>query len=247
MVPEKYNINFIFQFQKDNTPADLENTDSQDMADNTDENTDDKTGDKTLDKSDDISIYSSDSTLTKKKNPGKAKKSHNTAQEMSGITAAIDELKQLNSTIESSSSSRQEDEYDVVGKHVAIQLRQLPLLDFLDAKDEIQQVLSRYRKAIYSRNASALSSYSASSPQSNIASPSSGPSVPFSGTTCQPTETVSVHQPLQSVDHQPSHSSYKAASLETVSAQQPVQPGQIFDLNDILVKAMINANVNNML
>ncbi|KOB79196.1 Uncharacterized protein OBRU01_00903, partial [Operophtera brumata] len=91
---------------KDNTPADLENAVSQDMADNTD----DKTGDKTLDKSDDRSIYSIDSTLTKKKNPGKAKKSHNTAQEMSGITAAIDELKQLNSTIESSSSSRQEDE-----------------------------------------------------------------------------------------------------------------------------------------
>ncbi|PZC80777.1 hypothetical protein B5X24_HaOG214001 [Helicoverpa armigera] len=55
---------------------------------------------------------------------------------MSGIVAAINELKQLNSTIESSNSSQQEDEYDVVGKHVAIQLRQLPLLDFLDAKDE---------------------------------------------------------------------------------------------------------------
>lgn len=243
MVPEKYNINFVFQLQEDNTPADLENAVSQDMADNTDENNDDKMGDK----SDDRSIYSSDSTLTKKKNPGKAKKSHNTAQEMSGITAAIDELKQLNSTIESSSSSQQEDEYDVVGKHVAIQLRQLPLLDFLDAKDEIQQVLSRYRKrAIYARNASALSSYSASSPQSYIASPSSGPSVSFPGTAYQPTETVFVHQPLQSVDHQSSHSSYEAANLETVSAQQPVQPGQSFDFNDPIVKAMINANVNNM-
>lgn len=189
--------------QKDITPADLENAVSQDMDDNTDESTDEKTGDKTLDKSDDRSINSNNSTLTKKKVPGKAKKSQNTAQEISGITAAINELKQLNSNIEFSGSSQQEDEYDVVGKHVAMQLRQLPLLDFLDAKDEIQQVLSRYRKkAIYARNASALSSYSASSPQSYIASPSPGPSVAFPGN--QPTQTVSVQQPLQSVDHQSS-------------------------------------------
>lgn len=239
--------------QEDNTPADLENAVIQDMDDNTDGNTDDKTGDKTHDKSDDTSINSSDSTLTKKKNQGKAKKSHNTAQEMSGITAAINELKQLNSTIESSSSSQQEDEYDVVGKHVAIQLRQLPLLDFLDAKDEIQQVLSRYRKkAIHARNASSLSSYSSSSPQSYIPSPSPGPSVSFPGTN-QPTETVSVQQPLQSVAQQSSHASYEAVNV-TISGQQLVEllPEQsssasyIYDFNDPIVRAMTNANVNDM-
>lgn len=238
--------------QKDNTPADLENAeDMDDITDDiTDDKTGDKTGDKTLDKSDDRSINSSDS----KKKPGKAKKSHNTAQEMNGITAAINELKQLNSNIESSSSSQQEDEYDIVGKHVAIQLRQLPILEFLDAKDEIQQLLSRYRKrAIYARNASALSSYSESSPQSYIPPPSPRPSVSFPGTIYQPTETGSVQRPFQSVAHQSSHASYETVNSETVSAQQPVQPEQsssasynVIDLNDPIVRAMLNANVNNM-
>lgn len=207
--------------QKDNTPVDLENAVIQDMNDNTDENIDDKTGDRNLDKSDDRSINSSDSTLTKKKNPGKTKKSHNTAQETSGIAAAINELKQLNSTIESSSSSRQEDEYDVVGKHVAIQLRQLPLLDFLDAKDEIQQVLSRYRKrALYTRN-STLASYSASSPQSYILSPS------LNSETVLPEQSSSMQQPVQ--PEESSSASYN-----------------IIDFNDPIVRALINANVNNM-
>ncbi|CAH1963880.1 unnamed protein product [Acanthoscelides obtectus] len=110
------------------------------LEDDVSRDIDDKTYNKSID--------SSDSSLIKNKNPVQVKNKikHNITQETSGIAAAFTELKQLNSAIQTSSCSQQCDEYDVIGKHVAIQLRQLPLLDFIDAKDEIQQVLSRYRK-----------------------------------------------------------------------------------------------------
>lgn len=38
------------------------------------------------------------------------------------------------------------DECDVIGRHVALQLRQLSQIDRIDATDEIQAILSRYRK-----------------------------------------------------------------------------------------------------
>ncbi|CAH1956925.1 unnamed protein product [Acanthoscelides obtectus] len=189
--------------------------------------------DKTVNKS----IESSDTSLIKNKNPVQVKNKlkHNITQETSGIAAVINELKQLNSTIQTSSCSQQCDEYDVIGKHVAIQLRQLPLLDFIDAKDEIQQVLSRYRKkAIYARNTSAFSSYNTSSPPSYISLTSPGSSVlsdsfpepvPISD---RPAETVS-RQPVQTVVGQPSSASYEAIHF-----------------SDPLVRAMIDANMNNM-
>ncbi|CAH1989519.1 unnamed protein product [Acanthoscelides obtectus] len=127
------------------------------------------------------------------------------------------------------------DEYDFIGKHVAIQLRQLPLLDFIDAKDEIQQVLSRYRKkAIYARNTSTFSSYNTSSPTSYISLTSPGSSVPcdsFPGPvpiSDRPAETVS-RQPLQTVVGQPSNASY-----ETIHFSDPI------------VRAMVDADMNNM-
>ncbi|CAH1976191.1 unnamed protein product [Acanthoscelides obtectus] len=189
------------------------------------------------DKTDNKSIDSSDSSLIKNKNPVQVKNKikHNITQETSGIAAAINELKQLNSTIQTSSCSQQCDEYDVIGKHVAIQLRELPLLDFIDAKDEIQQVLSRYRKkAVCARNTSAFSSYNTSSPTSYISLASPGSSVPsdsFPGPvpiSDRPAETVS-RQPVQTVVGQPSNASYEGIHF-----------------GDPLVRAMIDADMNNM-
>lgn len=42
---------------------------------------------------------------------------------------------------------RSEDECDVIAKHIAMQLRQLPTSDMLQANVEIQQVLLKYRLA----------------------------------------------------------------------------------------------------
>jgi len=60
----------------------------------------------------------------------------------------VNELKKLNTTLTMSAPSPRasEDECDIIGKHVAMQLRQLQPIDMIDAKDEIQAILSRYRK-----------------------------------------------------------------------------------------------------
>ncbi|CAH1976294.1 unnamed protein product [Acanthoscelides obtectus] len=141
----------------------------------------------------------------------------------------------VSSLIKNKNPVQQCDEYDVIGKHVAIQLRELPLLDFIDAKDEIQQVFSRYRKkAIYARNTSAFSSYNTSSPTSYISLTSPGSSVPsdsFPGPvpiSDRPAETVS-RQPVQTVVGQPSNASYEGIHF-----------------GDPLVRTMIDADMNNM-
>lgn len=60
-----------------------------------------------------------------------------------------------------------EDEYDIVGRHVAMQLKQLHPVDIIDATDEIQAILSRYRKKAFkqleNRNVYTPSNYSYSS------------------------------------------------------------------------------------
>lgn len=70
------------------------------------------------------------------------------SSEPSEIQAAVNELKELNNTLTTSVSSPRasEDECDVIGRHVAMQLRQLQPIDMIDATDEIQAILSRYRK-----------------------------------------------------------------------------------------------------
>ena len=88
--------------------------------------------------------------------------------EGSEIQAAVNELKELNHSLTMSAPSprESEDECDVIGRHVALQLRQLPPIDRIDATDEIQAILSRYRKtALCARNVySNYSSESAPSP-----------------------------------------------------------------------------------
>lgn len=68
--------------------------------------------------------------------------------EPSEIQAAVNEFKELNSTLTMSvpSPRASEDECDIVGRHVAMQLKQLHPVDIIDATDEIQAILSRYRK-----------------------------------------------------------------------------------------------------
>ncbi|KAF5284786.1 hypothetical protein FQA39_LY04511 [Lamprigera yunnana] len=67
----------------------------------------------------------------------------NVPNEQNSIKDAIDELKQLNNSL-AKPASLEQDECDFIGKHIAYQLRQLPLLDMMDARDQIQQILSAY-------------------------------------------------------------------------------------------------------
>lgn len=73
--------------------------------------------------------------------------------EPSEIQAAVNELKELitNLIMSTQSPRGSEDECDVIGRHVAMQLRQLQPIDMIDATDEIQAILSRYRKKAFQK------------------------------------------------------------------------------------------------
>lgn len=75
------------------------------------------------------------------------------SSERSEIQAAVNELKELNISLVNVSAPiprELEDECDVFGRHVALQLKQLPPIDRIDATDEIQAILSKYRKSALS-------------------------------------------------------------------------------------------------
>ncbi|KAK4879441.1 hypothetical protein RN001_007587 [Aquatica leii] len=74
----------------------------------------------------------------------------NVPDEQNLIKDAMDELKQLINSLAKPASLEQEDECELIGKHIVYQLRLLPLLDMMDARNQIQQILSAYRKNTYS-------------------------------------------------------------------------------------------------
>lgn len=55
----------------------------------------------------------------------------------------VTELKQISET---ANCSHEENEFDVFGKHVALQLKSMPLLLALDAQEHIQMFLNRTRR-----------------------------------------------------------------------------------------------------
>jgi hypothetical protein len=66
---------------------------------------------------------------------------------MGTITEAVRELKDLNNilSVPDENVRKLEDECDVMGRHVAMQLRELPIQDRIMANVDIQQVLMQYR------------------------------------------------------------------------------------------------------
>lgn len=63
---------------------------------------------------------------------------------MDAITDTVHELKNLNETMTTTTTIR-DDECDVMGKHIAIQLRKLPSYDRVLANFNLQKVLMDYR------------------------------------------------------------------------------------------------------
>lgn len=84
-----------------------------------------------------VSDKSSFNTPSRLKNKGQKRK-------LEAITEAVQELKNLNETMNTPTVNR-EDECDVMGKHIAIQLRELPPYDRVLANFDLQKVLMDYR------------------------------------------------------------------------------------------------------
>ncbi|KAF5301965.1 hypothetical protein FQA39_LY10535 [Lamprigera yunnana] len=127
----------------------------------------------------------------------------NVLNEQNSIKDAIDELKQLNNSLAEPAFLEQEDECDLIGKHTAYQLRQLPLLDMMDARDQIQQILSAYRKKY-------LYAYTVGN---NLCSPSDSTTTPL----CSPSDTS--FSPLRDGPTVSGQSWDLALSSPTTSAQ----------------------------
>lgn len=72
----------------------------------------------------------------------------------SDIRAAITELKELNTSLQTPiETSQKENECDIIGKHIAIQLKELLMPDMIQANTEMQQILMKYRlKNLDNRN-----------------------------------------------------------------------------------------------
>lgn len=83
----------------------------------------------------DTSSYSIPSRL---KNKGQKRR-------LEAITDAVQELKNLNETMTNPTTAIREDDCDVMGKHIAIQLRELPPYDRVLANFDLQKVLMDYR------------------------------------------------------------------------------------------------------
>ncbi|XP_026746865.1 uncharacterized protein LOC113508093 [Trichoplusia ni] len=144
------------------------------------------------------------------------------SSERSDIQAAVNELKELNSSLVNVSApiTRElEDECDVIGRHVALQLKQLSSIDRIDATDEIQAILSRYRKrALCGRIVYTPSNYSSE------CTPSPQPTVNYEMSAL----SMQVEQSSQSILHNectlsPQPVSYQVVEVAT-EANQPVEP-----------------------
>lgn len=85
---------------------------------------------------------------------------------LDAITDAVHELKNLNETMNTTKTAIQDDECDIMGKHIAIQLRELPSYDRVLANFELQKVLMNYRL----KNMRGVSSSTSYSRPSSVAS-----------------------------------------------------------------------------
>lgn len=86
------------------------------------------------------------------------------------ITDADNELNNLNKTMTTATTTIWDDECDVMGKHIAIQLRELPSYDRVLANFDLQKILMDYRLRNMRRVSPSTSSV-ASTIQSNLYTP----------------------------------------------------------------------------
>jgi hypothetical protein len=97
---------------------------------------------------------------------------------MGTITEAVRELKDLNKilSVPDQNVRKVEDECDVMGRHVAMQLRELPIQDRIRANVDIQQVLMKYRLQNINRRSETPRSHTSTSSAmtfSSVVSPDS--------------------------------------------------------------------------
>ena len=137
------------------------------------------------DNGDDSNILESESNYTLRsagkvnKKLEKASNKSSKRPRMATITEALRELKDLNKilSVHDQNVRKVEDECDVMGRHIAMQLRELPIQDRIMVNVDIQQVLMKYRLQNINRRSetpwSHTSTSSAMTSFSSVVSPGS--------------------------------------------------------------------------
>ncbi|KAH9635589.1 hypothetical protein HF086_012258 [Spodoptera exigua] len=162
------------------------------------------------------------------------------SSERSEIQAAVNELKELNISLLNVSAPiprELEDECDVIGRHVALQLKQLPPIDRIDATDEIQAILSRYRKSTLCARIMLIILYTPSD-YSSECTPSKQPAANYQlvGPTIS-AHSTQLEQSSQSILHNEC-----TLSSQSVVFAAPVNPSQTMSVNYQPVEPTISAH-----
>lgn len=112
------------------------------------------------------------------------------------ITDAVQDLKNLNQSMNPSTIAR-EDECDIMGKHIAFQLRELTEYDRVLAHYDIQKILMNYRLKNMNRQSSSSSSITTfSRPNSTASTIESIPYTPETYSSEDSTTTDIIHSAM---------------------------------------------------
>lgn len=164
------------------------------------------------------------------------------------LSSMVSQLKEIANT---TNSTVEENEFEIFGKHIGLQLKSLPLLLALEAQEHIQLYLNKIRRQ-HLQNASELNSITRS-PQSSYAteSPYSDSSIYYNDTSNynleeQTTEYISssilpTHHSEHAADYQLSSNMFPSGHINNNETQSNVTTIS----NDLILTAMQNANVDN--
>ncbi|XP_056644347.1 uncharacterized protein LOC130450156 [Diorhabda sublineata] len=196
-----------------------ETTSNLETHDLTEDSVDMSQTDEDINKDDTIGIARTPTAKKRNLSPKKGIK-RNVVPKESTMHAAINELKDLNKSLRLPLEEK-ENECDIIGKHITVQLKQLSVPDMLNANAEMQQVLTKYRlKNLYNPHASTPS------------------------TSCTtPIPTASEHS-FCSTSQSPPHlySQYSHQTVHTSNTMEEMS-SMANDTDDLVAQAILNANI----
>lgn len=165
-------------------------------------------------------------------------------KKLSQLSSMVGQLKEI---AETANSTAEDNEFEVFGKHVGLQLKSLPLLLALEAQEHIQLYLNRIRRQ-HLQNASEQNVFTRTpeSPYSNASIYHNDSNDYFGEQSPQGTESSS--QSILPIQHSEHVTDYQLSSNMLPSGNMfntETQRNATMTTNDIIITALQNANVDN--
>lgn len=164
------------------------------------------------------------------------------------LSSMVGQLKEI---ADGTNLTVEENEFEVFGKHVGLQLKSLPLLLALEAQEHIQLYINRIRRQ-HIQNASVLnritrtpqSSYTTESPYSNSSiydNDTSNYNLEEQATECISSSILPTHHSEHVADYQLSSNMFPSGHINN----NETQSNATIISDDLIFTAMQNANVDN--